>query len=118
METKKLVGILGILLGVALIIVGIVLAANKPLALRSLTADFEQQDDYYQYTYKSVSELVKGLDQQNRLLHAAICSALIACGAIIFGKNFANVVPKIAIEPVKRKPKGATKILKQKVIQK
>ena len=90
MDTKKLVGILGILLGVA----------------------------YYQYTYKSVSELVKGLDQQNRLLHIAICTVLIACGAIIFGIYFANVVPKIEIEPVKRKSKGATKVLKQRVIQK
>jgi hypothetical protein len=43
---------------------------------------------------------------------------LIACGAIIFGINFANVVPKIEIEPVKRKSKGATKVLKQRVIQK
>lgn len=119
METKKFIGIFGIVLGIALIITGIVLCADKPSTLRALTADFQQQDDYYQYTYKSVSELVKGLSQQNKLLHIAVCALFFTLGAVILGNSFVNVFPHITLPPIfKKKQRGATRVVKQRVISK
>jgi hypothetical protein len=77
------------------------------------------KDDYYQYTYKSVSELVKGLSQQNKLLHIAVCALFFTSGAVILGNSFVNVFPHITLPPIfKKKQRGATRVVKQRVISK